>query len=161
MRLSLTSTSTRTFVLIPALTVVEQMIRRRRWRPGWSVLLAWGFFQYKLIGTSRLRRAGGPPGMSQGYPETLVTDGAYGVTRNPMYLGHLIFLSGLTLTTRSPVALSFLMWAIPWFDARAAKDEERLRERFGTEYERYVQQVPRWLPRPMALRRPVHDTTRR
>lgn len=163
MRLSPTSTSTRTFVVVPALTILEQAIRRRRWHLGWSVLMAWGFLQYKLVGTARLRRAGGPPGMSQGYPERLVTDGAYAVTRNPMYLGHLIYLAGLTLTTRSPVALGHLAWAVPWFDSRAARDEERLRERFGVEYERYRHQVPRWVPRRGAKRpigSPVNQTTR-
>lgn len=157
MRVSLTSTSTRTFVVIPALTILEQTVRRRRCHAGWSVLMAWGFLQYKLVGTSRMRRAGGPPGMSQGFPDRLVTDGAYALTRNPMYLGHLIYLAGLTLTTRSPVALAYLVWAVPWFDARAAKDEERLRARFGVEYERYLDRVPRWLPRPPG---PVDRTTR-
>lgn len=146
MRLNPSSTSTRTFVLVPAAVLLEQALARRPIRAAWLPLLAWGYLQYKLVGHERVRRAGGPPGMSQGMPERLITDGIYSHTRNPMYLGHIIFLAGLTLTTRSPLALACTAAAIPWFDARAAKDEARLKARFGTEYETYARKVPRWLP---------------
>jgi protein-S-isoprenylcysteine O-methyltransferase Ste14 len=65
-----------------------------------------------------------------------------------MYLGHLIFLGALVLTTRSPVAAAALTALVPWFDDRAAHDERRLTERFGAEYTAYRDRVPRWLPRP-------------
>ncbi len=145
MRMSLSSTSTRTFALIPAAVAVEQVVTGRRWHPQWSPLLAWGYLQYRLSGSYRLPKAGGPPGM-QGMPEQLVTSGPYAVTRNPMYLGHLIFLSGLTLVTRSPLAAVTTASLVPWFRKRALKDERRLVAKFGADYEAYCRRVPRWLP---------------
>jgi hypothetical protein len=148
MRIDPSSTSTRTFLLVPLAALAERLLRRRRrFDRRWAPLLVWGYLQYRIVGDRRVSEAGGPRGMSQGFPERLVTDGVYARVRNPMYLGHLIYLSGLTLVTRSPVAGGYLLGAIPWFNARAAADEVRLQERFGAEYDAYRAAVPRWLPR--------------
>ena len=146
MRPSLRSTSTRTFAAIPAVVLAEQALSRRPLHPRWLPALAWGFLQYKLAGSYRIARAGGPPGMSQGRPEHLVTSGVYAHTRNPMYMGHVVFLTGLTLLTRSPLALAATAALVPWFDERARADHERLITFFGEPYRQYVARVPRWLP---------------
>lgn len=146
MRASLKSTSTRTFVALPAVVAAEQVVSRRRLHLGWSPLLAAGFLTYRAAGRYRLPRAGGPPGMSQGMPEELVTSGPYRYVRNPMYLGHLVFMSGLTLTSRSPVAAAALAGHLRWFHSRVRRDEERLRQRFGPAYDEYCSRVPRWVP---------------
>ena len=146
MRLSLRSTSTRTFLALPAALVAEQVVRREPLHPSGLPLLAAGYAAYKLGGSYRIARAGGPPGMSQGMPERLVTTGVYAWTRNPMYLGHLVFMTGAALVTRSPLAIGALALAGPWFGGRVAKDEARLSTAFGDEYEEYRARVPRWLP---------------
>jgi protein-S-isoprenylcysteine O-methyltransferase Ste14 len=145
MRLSLRSTSTRTFVALPAALAAEQAVRRAPLHPGGVPLLAAGLAAYKLAGSYRIGRAGGPPGMSQGMPERVIDTGPYAVTRNPMYLGHMVFLTGLTLLTRSPFAVALLTTVVPWFDDRAAHDERRLEKAFGEEYGTYRARVPRWL----------------
>jgi protein-S-isoprenylcysteine O-methyltransferase Ste14 len=147
MRPSLSSTSTRTFVVLPALVAVEQAWSRRALHLGWGPVLGAGWLAYRLAGGHRLPRAGGPPGMSQGMPEQLVTDGPYALTRNPMYAGHLVFLGGLALLTRSPVAAVVAAAHVPWFARRVRRDEERLQRRFGEPYAAYCAEVPRWLPR--------------
>ena len=152
MRLSARSTSTRTFVIFPLTVTLEQAVARRRWHPAGALLLVAGYLTYRLAGAYRLPRAGGPPGMSQGMPEELVTSGPYRLTRNPMYLGHLLFLGGLVLATRSPVAAALLAAHVPWFSGRVRRDEERLHARFGAAYADYCRTVPRWLPRPTASR---------
>lgn len=144
MRLSLRSTSTRTFIVLPAVAAVEGLVTRRRPRPAFLALLPWGYLQYRLCGEYRTRRGKGGPGMSSP-PERIVTTGPYAVTRNPMYLGHVIFLTGLTLVTRSRVVGMITLLLLPWFDARAREDEARLEELFGVEYARYRDSVPRWL----------------
>ena len=146
MRMSLRGTSTRTFVAIPALVLAEQALSRRPLHPRWAPVLAWGYLQYRLCGDYRITRAGGPPGMSQGQPDELVTSGPYAVTRNPMYAGHLVFLTGLTLLTRSPMALAVTAGLVHWFDERARTDHRRLITIFGEPYEQYAARVPRWLP---------------
>ena len=146
MRLSLRSTSTRTFGAIPAVVLAEQAVSRRPLRLAWAPVLAWGYLQYRLAGTYRITRAGGPPGMSQGRPERLVTTGIYAHTRNPMYMGHVIFLTGLTLATRSPLSLAVTAGLLHWFDERARTDHRRLTAIFGEPYREYAARVPRWLP---------------
>jgi len=146
MRPSLRSTSTRTFLAIPLAVGAEQALARRPLRWRWAPLLAWGYLQYRLAGSYRISRAGGPPGMSQGQPDRLVVTGPYSVTRNPMYMGHLIFLVGLTLLTRSPLSLAVGSALVPWFDERARKDHARLLRIFGSPYAEYARRVPRWLP---------------
>ena len=147
MRPNLSSTSTRTFVLLPAAVLAEQAFARRPLRLRWVPVLAWGYLQYRLAGEYRIARAGGPPGLSQGYPDRIVTTGIYARTRNPMYLGHLVFLTGLALVTGSPIAVVALPVLAPWFDRRAARDERRLAERFGHPYAEYRDRIPRWLGR--------------
>lgn len=132
-------------MLVPALVATERLARRRGVRPAWLPLLAWGAAQYHLTGRYRLRHGGGPPGMSQGYPERLVTSGPYAWSRNPMYLGHLVFLAGLVPASRSPVAVAAFAAAVPWFRARVRRDEERLTRLFGEEYRAYLARVPRWI----------------
>lgn len=146
MRRSLRGTSTRTFLAFPVAVLAEQALSRRRLHPQWLPVLAWGYLQYRLAGSYRIARAGGPPGMSQGRPERVVTSGIYGRTRNPMYMGHVVFLAGLTLVTRSPVALAIVAGHLHWFDERARTDHGRLIGIFGEPYEEYAARVPRWLP---------------
>ncbi len=148
MRLSLRSTSTRTFAAIPAAVFVEQALARRPLRPVGVPLLLAGYLTYRLAGRYRLPRAGGPAGMSQGMPHRLVREGPYAWTRNPMYLGHLVFLTGLALSTRSPLATAVALAHVPWFRDRVRRDEARLLAEFGDDYARYVETVPRWVPQP-------------
>lgn len=144
---ALRSTSTRNFVVVPLVVLAEQAVRRRPVRVGWAVPAACGYLQYRLCGRYRTSRGGGGPGLSNP-PVSLVTSGPYALTRNPMYLGHLVFLASLSMGTGSPLALAYTAWAVPWFDRRAADDEQRLDTMFGDDYQRYRRRVPRWLPAP-------------
>ncbi len=148
MRLSVRSTSTRTFAVFPALVLAEQALSRRPLHPRWLPVMGAGFALYKLAGRYRISRAGGPAGMSQGMPEKVLDTGPYAVTRNPMYLGHLVFVTGLAMATRSPFAAALLTTLVPWFDERAAHDERRLEKAFGAEYVAYRDRVPRWIGLP-------------
>jgi protein-S-isoprenylcysteine O-methyltransferase Ste14 len=60
-------------------------------------LLAWGYLQYHLGGVYRTHNGGGGPGVEIP-PDKIVDTGIYGLTRNPMYLGHLIFMTGLAIS---------------------------------------------------------------
>ncbi len=161
LRLSISSTSTRTFVAIPAVVLAEQLMSRRRLHLKYLPLLAWGYLQYRLSGDYRTKVAGGPSGMSQGFPDGIVTTGIYKWTRNPMYLGHMIFLGGLTLLTRSPIALAAISSVIPWYNERVKKDEERLAKKFGSVYEEYRDSVPRWIGIPPELDKLVEEAKKK
>lgn len=108
-------------------------------------LLAWGYLQYRLVGGYRLSRAGGSAGMDRP-PERIIAQGPYRYVRNPMYLGHLIFMTGLALTFWSWFALILLVVRAVWFHARVLQDETRLENIFGAEYAAYCARVKRWVP---------------
>ena len=79
-------------------------------------------------------------------PDRIVEAGPYRWVRNPMYLGHLIFLAGLAVTLRSWVALAVFAAHTVWFDRRVREDEARLAQRFGEAYRGYCARVKRWIP---------------
>ena len=108
-------------------------------------LLVWGYAQYRLVGWFRTAHGGGGPGINVP-PTRVVTEGPFRVSRNPMYLGHLIFMLGLAVTLRSYVALALLVLRAIWFHRRVVADEARLIERFGAEYTDYMRRVRRWAP---------------
>ena len=112
----------------------------------WGVpLLILGYAQYRLVGNFRTAHGGGGPGIDHP-PTRIVTEGPYRLTRNPMYLGHLIFMLGLALTLHSYVALVLLAARAIWFHRRVVADESRLTARFGAEYTEYMRRVKRWVP---------------
>jgi protein-S-isoprenylcysteine O-methyltransferase Ste14 len=80
-------------------------------------------------------------------PRELVVQGLYRYVRNPMYLSVTAIVLGELLLTGSRALLVY--WLI-WFSAVnlfvIGYEEPALRRRFGASYERYTQQVSRWLP---------------
>ena len=144
----LKSTSNRTFVVWPlVLVALEAAIQRgvpvMHW---WALpLLAWGYLQYRWVGTFRTRLGGGGPGLSVP-PERIVEQGPYRFVRNPMYLGHMIFLAGLALLLGSWIAAAVLAFHVVWFDGRAREDEAHLESLFGEPYRAYRRRVKRWIP---------------
>lgn len=63
-----------------------------------------------------------------------------------MYLGHLIFYIGLTVTFNSLVAFAILLVHLPWFEIRVRQDEKALENEFGSEYVEYKSSAKRWIP---------------
>lgn len=76
---------------------------------------------------------------------TVVVEGPYRVTRNPMYLGMMMVVSGIGLLLESLtplLVLPFLWWVLD--HGFIAKEERFLTERFGSRYLDYKQRVRRW-----------------
>lgn len=145
---SLRSTSFRTFLLYPLIVVSWEWFLndgQLRFEPWFLPLLAWGYLQYWLVGRYRIRLGGGGPGMDTP-PERLVTTGPFAWCRNPMYLGHIIYLLGLTLTLKSELAAAITGANLVWYQLRVKRDEKRLAERFGQSYLDYTARVRRWVP---------------
>jgi protein-S-isoprenylcysteine O-methyltransferase Ste14 len=141
-------TPVQTFILCPLIVIVFELVLHhgRLVFVPWGVpLLVWGYLQYLFVGRYRLPRAGGTAGMDVP-PERMITQGPYRLTRNPMYLGHLIFMLGLALTFWSWLALLILVGRAYWFHQRVLHDEARLDRIFGAEYAAYRAHVKRWIP---------------
>ena len=62
-----------------------------------------------------------------------------------MYLGHILFLAGLTLTLHSWLGALVTAATTVWFQSRVRRDERRLEERFGQPYREYSARVRRWI----------------
>jgi heme exporter protein D len=144
----LKSTPRRTFILYPAIVILFELL------VGWGHLtlspwaiglLLWGYLQFRLVGNYRLNHGGGGPGI-ENPPIRLVDDGPYRFTRNPMYLGHLIFMLGLAITFNSWLALAILVANAVWFHRRVLEDEIHMEQRFGADYVAYKADVKRWIP---------------
>lgn len=84
--------------------------------------------------------------MTFGKPRALVTDGPFRFSRNPMYLGFLLVLTGAAFFVNRWCALlaplAFWMasefWYIPF-------EENALRVAFGKAYDEYALKTRRWL----------------
>lgn len=81
-----------------------------------------------------------------GRASTLVTEGIYRYTRNPMYLAMFFGLGAWGLWLQHPIALAIAA-LFPWYITRfqILPEEQSLRKVFGEGYARYCEIVPRWL----------------
>ncbi|MCX6292206.1 MAG: isoprenylcysteine carboxylmethyltransferase family protein [Bacteroidetes bacterium] len=80
--------------------------------------------------------------------QKLVIRGPYQYCRNPMITAVLFILSGETLILNS---CNLFIWVILFFIINTLyfifKEEPGLQKRFGDEYRKYKENVPRWIPR--------------
>ena len=79
-------------------------------------------------------------------PTVLITNGAFRLTRNPMYLGMALILAGTAWLLGSPPALlcaaAFMLAVQRWF---VRTEEANAAAVFGAAYEDYRRSVRRWL----------------
>lgn len=77
----------------------------------------------------------------------VINHGIFGVVRHPLYFSVILLYLGLLLLTFSMAAV--LVWIIIFifYNFIASYEENLLSGKFGKEYERYKQMVPRWIPR--------------
>jgi protein-S-isoprenylcysteine O-methyltransferase Ste14 len=87
-------------------------------------------------------------------PRHLVIVGLYRFTRNPMYVGVLLVLTGWSLWAGSLWLAGYLVILAIAFHLRVVLYEEpTLKRLFGEEWTRYSAAVPRWLPRLIQRKR--------
>lgn len=116
---------------------------------GWLgvLLLACGFGLGVWTGRLFVRVGKGTPAPWDP-PARLVVDGPYRYVRNPMISGVLIMLAGEALLLGSwPIAAWLLLFFVGNAIYFPVVEEKGLRQRFGIAYDRYAENVPRWLPR--------------
>lgn len=122
-----------------------------RWRTGSSRIVGWalllGGAALALHCSGFLSRIGGGTPVPVQPTQHLVTTGLYGYSRNPIYVADFGILVGLFLV-RGELAL--LLYAALFAALLQAwivlREEPELRRRFGEEYVRYAERVPRWIP---------------
>jgi protein-S-isoprenylcysteine O-methyltransferase Ste14 len=100
-------------------------------------LAVWGSRKFEQVGTTI---------KTFDEPDRLVTDGLFKHTRNPMYLGFVTTLVGVSiiLGALSPLLVVLLfvgaaeLWYIPY-------EERALREKFGRAFLDYASRTRRWI----------------
>ena len=76
----------------------------------------------------------------------LMTDGPYGICRNPMLLGIFIYHMGVIIALLSFGALAVFILEAIIMNVQVRKEEQRLKKDFGEEYQQYMEHSYRFLP---------------
>jgi len=116
---------------------------------GWRIPLGWVLVAFFAgwngwaLATFARHRTGLVPGQAT---TTIVADGPFRFTRNPLYVGLLVLYVAIALLAPTlwglvllPAVVTLTLWG-------AILPEERfLHDRFGDEYDDYARRVRRWL----------------
>ena len=82
---------------------------------------------------------------SQGLGGKFVQQGPYQIIRNPQYLADIIMLGGFGVIANSVYVWATCMIGIIWFIFAPYTEEPWLQKEFGSDYNLYIEKVPRWL----------------
>jgi protein-S-isoprenylcysteine O-methyltransferase Ste14 len=81
------------------------------------------------------------------YAKNLVTEGMFGICRNPLYVGNLLIYTGVFLMHGDPwVASIGIALFLFMYQCIVYAEEEFLQNKFGDGYDAYCADVSRWLP---------------
>lgn len=110
---------------------------------GWGVVAAGlGLAIYTLTILKATHTSTDPGGV----PSTLITDGFYSLSRNPMYLAYVITTSGAAIIFGSITAFIAPVICFSVIDVVIIPGEEKnLQKIFGQNYEHYQHSVHRWI----------------
>lgn len=116
-----------------------------QWAPA-LVLVGVGLV-FDVLGLLAFRRAKTTVNpLSPGKASSLVATGVYRVTRNPMYVGMALVLSGwAVLLAYLPAVLGPVLFVAFITRFQIVPEERFMAAKFGGDYTRFCQQVRRWL----------------
>ncbi|HEX6941273.1 MAG TPA: isoprenylcysteine carboxylmethyltransferase family protein [Gemmatimonadaceae bacterium] len=91
------------------------------------------------------------------HAEDLVTEGIFGLARNPLYVGNILVLFGIFIIWNAPLLyLIGVPFTLIGYKGIVAAEEAFLRGKFGAAYDEYCRTTNRWIPdfrkAPEALR---------
>jgi protein-S-isoprenylcysteine O-methyltransferase Ste14 len=79
---------------------------------------------------------------------SLITEGPYSITRNPLYLFSLIGAIGLGLASENLLVLGLLViFYLLYYPLTIITEEEKLKKNLGQPYIDYMKRTPRFLPK--------------
>ncbi len=84
-------------------------------------------------------------GIDADRPDTLVTDGIFAFTRNPIYVAFAAILTGQFLILPNWITLIYLVAAVALFHRQVLREEDYLRRHYGQAYSDYCARVRRYL----------------
>jgi protein-S-isoprenylcysteine O-methyltransferase Ste14 len=114
-------------------------------------------FRAAVIGFAYIKRGGVNKRV---YADNLVTEGFFGICRNPLYVGNMLIYAGIFLMHGDPYV--FVLGTTSYYliyESIIAAEEFFLRAKFGPGYAAYCRDVPRWIPRFSRLREATEGMT--
>ncbi len=133
-------------VLIPILIAGEKITENICFILSGLLLLASGAIVYSWCVWDFVSFGKGTPAPIAA-PKHLVVRGLYHYSRNPMYVGVLLVISGWALIYSRPVIFIYGLFVIICFQMFIVLYEEpRLYQIFGRDFNQYKAKVNRWLP---------------
>ena len=76
----------------------------------------------------------------------VIRKSVFSVVRHPVYLSEILLYPGLLMLSISLAAAVVWVTAIGFLHYISCYEERLLLARFGDEYERYMREVPMWIP---------------
>jgi len=117
---------------------------------GWDSVLyiGWAVFAFSMIlgWLSRIAfqvKGKAPEGESFIHTSVVVESGIYAVVRHPMYLSGILVFVSLVLISQHWLSLIFSIPIIVYFYISTWSEERSSIEKFGDDYRKYMQRVPR------------------
>jgi len=109
---------------------------------GWAVFAASGVFGWLPIWEFR-RKGKVPKGKSYVHTTVLVESGVYGIVRHPQYLAGILLSAALILVTQHWLIVAIGVPVMVLGYADMVKADRDLIDKFGDDYRRYMERVPR------------------
>lgn len=127
----------------PALALLPRLDPVHGWFAGGCLLLQAVVVVALSVGGFRRK---GTPVPTNKPVSALVTSGIHGLSRNPIYLGMIFFLTGTALLLNSwGLLLLVPLFTVVMRYGVIAREEAYLSRKFGADYHDYAMRVPRWL----------------
>ncbi len=109
---------------------------------GW-ILLVFSVVIIFLAGGEFRKKGGAPKGKGIVHTTVLVDSGVYAVVRHPQYLGFILFVLALALTSQHWLSMISGVLGSSLFYKDVLREEQMSVEKFGDDYKRYMERVPR------------------
>ena len=77
----------------------------------------------------------------------VISDGAFGYIRHPLYLGTMLFFLAMAVATASLVSLALIVMVFFFYNYIASYEEKLLEKKYGESYVKYKTRTGRWFPR--------------
>ncbi|MFO7839543.1 MAG: isoprenylcysteine carboxylmethyltransferase family protein [Desulfosalsimonadaceae bacterium] len=127
-------------LFLAALLLVLTRLDPRWFLPGLLVSVLGELFQVWCFATIKTQKK-------------LTREGPYMFMRNPMYIGRFFLLFGMLMMTGNPwIPGVFVLLYYFYMTNRVRREEEKLQQIFGADYDAYCQSVNRYLPTLSAFR---------
>jgi protein-S-isoprenylcysteine O-methyltransferase Ste14 len=121
----------------------EELFRNKliAWLGVLSCVAAAVFFIWTMVSFKESFRVG----LSENTEQGLITNGAFALSRNPIYVSFALMLIGEFLIFGSWIMLVYIVLGFTAFHRQVLKEEVFLREQYGEDFENYCRKVRRYL----------------